>query len=317
MRRRVCALTLARFGSGGERALVRGKVRTPLNAPERLALELVARLRPLAPRWQRLTRLVLLLGALASVGLSGCTSFWDDVTSRDFEFRSLWVKPDPLVVLRDSKDGDQRAKAFRLLHEPAQFGEPQDKQDVVVQILCTAVVKERTALCRQAAIATLRTFKDPRASKALQDAYYAASVDYPAATSSILQCQAIEALGQVGNPDAVQFLLTVLKEPPVAKSPDSDRQQLLEQRIAAARALGHFKQFQAAESLLAVLKTEKDPGLRNGAHASLELATGKRFPEDAQVWDQYLHSKQDKDAIFGEPSITDQFWDVVNVSWWK
>jgi hypothetical protein len=66
-----------------------------------------------------------------------------------------------------------------------------------------------------------------------------------------------------------------------------------------------------------LLKTEKDPGLRDGATESLQMATGKRFPADSQAWDQYLHNKQDKDAIFGDPSLSDRFMDIVNVSWWK
>jgi hypothetical protein len=296
---------------------VRGKVRTPLNAPERLVMELAALPRTITSGWRRLTCRALLPAALACFGLCGCASFWDDVTSRDFEFRSLWsAKPDPLVVLRDSKDGDKRAKALRSMPEPAQFGEPQEQQDAYVKILCTAVVSERTALCRQAAIASLRTYKDPRVSEALQKAYYSAS-DYPPETATILRCQALEALGQVGNPNAVKLLTEVVKEPPIAKGAEADRQQLLEQRIAAARALGHFKQVDAADTLLAVLQKEKDPGLRNVATTSLQLETGKRFPEDATAWDKYLHNTPDKDTIFGEPTLTDKVWDVVNVSWWK
>ena len=214
---------------------MRGKVRTPLNAPERLVVDLAALPRAIASGWRRLTCRALLPAALACFGLCGCASFWDDVTSRDFEFRSLWsAKPDPLVVLRDSKDGDKRAKALRSMPEPAQFGEPQEQQDAYVKILCTAVVSERTALCRQAAIASLRTYKDPRVSEALQKAYYSAS-DYPPETATILRCQALEALGQVGNPNAVKLLTEVVKEPPIAKGAEADRQQLLEQRIAAAR----------------------------------------------------------------------------------
>ena len=53
--------------------------------------------------------------ALASLGLCGCAGLWDDVTSRNFHLQALFVKPDPLVVLRDSTDGDDRAKAFRAL----------------------------------------------------------------------------------------------------------------------------------------------------------------------------------------------------------
>jgi hypothetical protein len=325
-RRRASVTTFARFASGGERAL-RGKVRTLLNAPERLALAHATPTRPITSGWRDRTRLALL--ALACFELCGCASLWDDVTSRDFEFRSLWVKPDPLVVLRDSKDGDKRAKALRMLHEPAQFGEPPEQQDTYVRVLCTAAATERTALCRQAAIATLRTYKDARVYKGqketkpgqndgypgLEDAYYRAS-DFAPETAAILRCQVLEAVGQVGNPDAVPFLLTIVNDLPV-KGAERDKQQILEERIAAARALGHFKNLQAADTLLGILQKEKDPGMRNVATMALQMETGKRFPEDAVAWEQYLHSKTDKEPIFGEPSFTDQIWDIVNVGWWK
>jgi hypothetical protein len=256
--------------------------------------------------------------ALACLSLCGCASFYDDVTSRDFEIRSLWEpKPDPLVVLSESRDGDKRAKAYRSMLEPAQYGGSKEQQDVYVNALCTAVVTERTALCRQAAIASLRNYKDPRVAKALQEAYYAAErTKYPPETVAILRCQILEALGQVGNPSAVPFLITVLRDLPLAKGSEWEQQQQLEQRIAAARALGHFKQMDAAETLLAILQKEKDPGMRNVATASLQQETGKRFTEDAVAWDKYLHGAQDKDKVFGEPSFSDRVMDVVNVAWW-
>ena len=34
--------------------------------------------------------------ALTALSLSGCANFWDEVTSRDFEVKALFVKPNPL-----------------------------------------------------------------------------------------------------------------------------------------------------------------------------------------------------------------------------
>jgi HEAT repeat protein len=287
-----------------------------LNAPERLPLEPAAPRRFLALSWRCLQRRALLPTALACFAFGGCASFWDDVTSRDFEFRSLWAKPpDPLVVLRDSKDGDQRAKAFRTLREPAQNGGTPEEQELVVKILCDAVQSERTAWCRQAAISSLRTFKDPRAAEALRQAYYKASA-YPAATANIIQCEALEAMGEVGNPAVIDLLVTVLKEPPV-EGAEQDKQQKLQERLAAARALGKFKQYQATEALVNILKNEKDPGLRDVAQESLQLATGKRFPPDGQVWQDFLQNAKDKDTIYSEPSLGDRFKDIIqDVGWW-
>src|SRR5262249_31156370 len=94
---------------------------------------------------------------------SGCANFWDDITSRDFSVNSFFVKPNPMLVLRDSTDGDKRARALAALHEPKQFGGTDDEQNTVVKILTTAAASESQPLCRLAAIEALGHFKDARA----------------------------------------------------------------------------------------------------------------------------------------------------------
>ena len=69
-----------------------------------------------AESWRPLARWKLSLAtAVLGCGLSGCAGFWDDVTSRDFAFKKMFVRPEPLEVLKDSHDGDERAKALRAL----------------------------------------------------------------------------------------------------------------------------------------------------------------------------------------------------------
>jgi HEAT repeat protein len=235
----------------------------------------------------------------------GCAGFWDDITSTDFEFKSLYAKPNPLVVLRESTDGDKRAKALRALQEPSQHkGTPQD-QELVVKVLSTAAVSEHTALARMAAIQSLSKFKDPRATQALIAAYGEAygyrttvgdRVTYPAETATLLRCQTLRALGEQRNPEAVKLLVTVLKQPKAA-GPDFDRQLVMDERIAAARALGNFKLPQGELALLDVLKTEKDVALRDRAYESLESATGKKLPPDAKAWDELLHAQASPEAV--------------------
>src|SRR5262249_60602119 len=71
---------------------------------------------------------------LAGTGLCGCANFWDDVTSRDFKVSSLWTaRPAPLLILRDSNDGDERARALRALREPKQHGGSAPGQDMGIQ----------------------------------------------------------------------------------------------------------------------------------------------------------------------------------------
>ncbi len=233
------------------------------------------------------------------LGLCGCAGFWDDVTSRDFSFSAFFVKPNPMLVLRDSTDGDKRAKALRALHEPKQYGGTDEEQEVVVKILTTAAATEKQPLCRLAAIQALGHFKDPRAVQGLKDAFFNASAFAPE-TSTVIRCQALTALGQTGNADAVELLARVVREPP-AEGPNVDKQQTLDIRIAAARALGNFSHYQATEALVHVLQTEKDVALRDRAHESLELSTGKKLPPDAKAWEELLHQPNDQNVAQEQP----------------
>src|SRR5690349_8878350 len=73
------------------------------------------------------------LAAAALLGAGGCANFWDEVTSRDFKFKNLFEKKDPIVVLRTSADGDQRAKAIVMLSEPKQHGGSDQDQQMVME----------------------------------------------------------------------------------------------------------------------------------------------------------------------------------------
>ncbi len=244
-------------------------------------------------------------------GLSGCADFWDEVTARDFNLKAYFsAKPDPLIVLRDCTDGNKRAKALAALQEPSQHGGTQEQQDVVVKILVTAATQDRQPWCRQKAIATLSTFKDPRVVDGLREAYYAASTCSPE-IATCLHCQTLEALGTVGNPAAVDFLVKVLREPPV-EGPEQDKQQKTDERISATRALGHFNHYQSTGALVEILKTEQDVALRETARASLVSATGKELPADAKAWDDLLH-QPDGTAVVGQPER--KLFGIVPVSW--
>jgi HEAT repeat protein len=229
------------------------------------------------------------------------------VTSRDFKFSSLYTSPpDPLTVLRESNDGNERARALRALREPKAHGGGDQEQDFVLDILTTAAVNEHQPWVRLAAIQSLGRFKDPRAVTALEKAYDLAGnvlppssglqqaafhppAGYQPETVAALRCQAITALGETHNPASVGLLVRVLQQPPVEGS-EAERLQALDERVAAARALGNFKEYQATEALLRVLQTEKDVALRDRAHESLQSATGKKLPPDAKAWDEFLHA---------------------------
>jgi HEAT repeats/PBS lyase HEAT-like repeat len=258
------------------------------------------------------------------LALTGCAGFWDDVTSRDFRPKEWFVTPNPLVVLRDSDDGDRRAKAFRTLQEPKQHGGTDQDQEFVVKILTQAAVTERQPLCRLAAIEALGHFQDPRAVSALKDAYFNAN-NFPKSSSagtgpadsffnsaavsselvSRIRCQALASLGQTGNPAAVEFLVRVLNEPPSSKeTAEGEKQQVMDRRIAAARALGNFKDYQTIEALVRVVQTEKDVALLDRAHESLEASIGRKLPADPKDWDSLIHPEGNPNAprLANEPA---------------
>ena len=258
-------------------------------------------------------RLAALLAA-ACLGASGCGgTFWDTVMRRDFKMDMLYHQPDPLVVLRDSHDADDRARALRSLREPLKNGGSQKDQDVVVTVLTTAAETDRQVVCRMAAISSLRHFQDPRAVEGLKEAYYRAG-NFSPETATIVRCQAIDALGATSQPAAVELLVKVLKEPPV-EGATADKQQKMDERIAAARALGHFKEYQATAALAGVLQSDQDVALRNRATESLVAITGQKLPADYQPWAEFLNQPAGKDAI-AHGQTENKGIDLISW-WWK
>jgi HEAT repeat protein len=162
-----------------------------------------------------------------------------------------------------------------------------------VNILTTAATTEKQPLCRLAAIQALGHFKDPRVVKGLSDAFYNAGGFAPE-TTTVIRCQALTALGETGNPAAVELLARVVREPP-AEGTELEKQQTLDVRIAAARALGKFSHYQATEALVRVMQNERDVALRDRAYESLQLATGKKLPPDGKEWEQLLHQASYKE----------------------
>jgi hypothetical protein len=126
---------------------------------------------------------------------------------------------------------------------------------------------------------------------ALVEAYYNASA-FPAENATVLRCNALTALGRIGHPGGAELLVRVLRQGPV-EGPEEDRRRALDERIAAARALGNFPQLTAAEALVHVLKTEKDVALRVSAQHALETCTGKKVA-DTQEWETYVAQEKQR-----------------------
>jgi hypothetical protein len=257
-----------------------------------------------------------LLAVVACLAPVGCQA-WDEVTSRDFTVKGLFVRPDPMYVLNNSQDGDKRERALYAMREPIRNGGTQKDQDAVITVLTYTAANDQQMLCRQAAVYALRDFKDPRVVEGLKEAYYNASTGsqgFPAETATTLRIQVLSALGSVGNPAAVDFLVMVLREPEV-KYPEADRQQYLDLHCAAARALGHFRTKEAVEALVAVLKSKQEP-LYVPAHESLIAATGRHLPPDPVAWDDLLQkAKKEGNEIVVEPTFADRVLDILPVNY--
>ncbi len=231
---------------------------------------------------------------------AGCAITWDEVTSRDFRVKNLFKPTEPpLVVLETSTDGDKRAKALAALKEPLSNGGTAEEQDKVLEILSNAAMNDRQPLSRLRSIETLGNFLDDRAVEALKEAYYRAGTFNPEIATNI-KCQAIVALGKHTDLRGLDLIVKVLREPAVVGS-EMEKQNKMDEKITAARALAAFGQSQSTETLLAILKAETDVALRNAARESLEKITGKDLPTDYTAWDEVLH---DSDAFKRAPNKT-------------
>ena len=244
---------------------------------------------------------------LVCTWLCGCGSW--DITSRDWKAKDVFAQPpDPLVVLRDSPEGDKRAKAYAALKEPQFNGGSAKDQDKMVEILTVGAKTEHQFYTRLMAVRKLGEFKDPRVVPALIEAYYAAST-FRSDFSTLLRCESLAGLGKVGHPSGTELLVKVLGQGPM-EGPEQDRQRAMDERIAAARALGHFPQYRATEALVQVLKTDKDIALRTCVHQSLQASTGQNLPMDYQVWNDFLHSDRAREGE-SAPNKNKSFVDLL------
>src|SRR5262249_32754262 len=121
-------------------------------------------------------------------------------------------------------------------------------------------------------------------------------------------------LGETGSPQARDLLVRVVREPPPAQdTSELDKQQAMDCRLAAVRALGHFSHYDVTETLVKVLETEKDVALRDRAHQALVSVTGKHLPPDPKQWEDLLHGSGDQKRA--PSSAPERAWNVL-VGWW-
>lgn len=249
-------------------------------------------------------RAVLLSAGGLALAATGCHNFVEEITRRDFRVKHLFVDPDPMTVLRESKDGDERAKALRQVKEPSAVGGGEELQKEVMQHLTDAAINEPRPLCRLAAIEALGRFNDPAAPAVLLQAYQKAS-DFPTDAANPIRCEAMTALGKKNSAEGLALLAKVAatarseapkgdvrltshrEDDPLLMSLghfDPDKQAARDARLAAVRALGASKNPQAVGVLIPLLE-EPDVALRDRAYEALQAITGRKdLPPDEKAW---------------------------------
>jgi HEAT repeat protein len=253
------------------------------------------------------------LAGAALLSTCGCVAFWEEVTSRERDLNYVWRKPDPLIVLRDSTDNARKAEALSRLGEPLSRGGSQEEQELFIQILSRAALNEgqgqyepmsRDPLCRLSAIRTLGDYKDPRAVAILEKAYLEAQPFTPEMNAVIRQ-QALVALEKTANPEARHILIRAARQPSAtAVSSQTERQYVLDEKLAAVRALGKYPQFDSVETLVHLLETDRDVAIRHCAHNSLKTATKRDLPAEPQAWRNLL--AQGPEAAPPQPSLIER-----------
>ena len=245
---------------------------------------------------------------MLALSAGGCASFWDEAFSRERDLHGYFNPPDAMTVIRESTDGERRAKAMASLREPTQHGGSAQDQEVCIQILTTAARADRDPLCRLGALQALAHFKDPRAAATLEEVYKQTKLPFTQDFNTMLRQTALRSLEKVGSENSRQLLILVARQPSPAHDASSvDRQQTQDEKLIAIRALGQYHQPECIETLVYILESEKDIALRNRAHESLQAATGRHLPPEAQVW---------RAALAGQP-VNDQTPNLIQrVSGW-
>lgn len=244
----------------------------------------------------------------ATIGLTGCASTWDTMTSRRFRdapFGTMFGSEDPMTVLRQNPDGDARARAMRNLKEPT----VEPDQTEAIEILAAAATTDPSPWVRVAAIDALGRFQDQRAVEHLAHAYHQAGAKptaqkpgilndrlglrgpqgFPSDQVANIRGRAVEALAKTGRPEAVGFLTEIASMPSTAFDDPMERNAVRQRAVAG---LAKIRDKEAVAALAKILAAEegKDVTLTNLAHGGLVELTGLKHPADAATWNEVVQT---------------------------
>lgn len=122
-----------------------------------------------------------------------------------------------------------------------------------------------------------------------------------------IQCLVLQSLGEQRGPDSLNLLIRVAAANTEKKLPKpgeveaagasvgldaafrSSEADPIDVRLAAVRSLGNYKRDQsAAQTLIAILRVEKDVAVRGRANESLCKITDQDLPPDANAWAAWM-----------------------------
>ena len=259
------------------------------------------------------------IGCLLLAFTTGCAVTWDEMTSKEFKIGQLWsTPPAPMYVIENSSDGYARAKAFTKLDEARNDAALQNKQ---ITILQQAALADRDPLCRMAAIRTLGRYTDPRAPKILSDVYYSDPPKVGAEYKALIRQQALVALENTSPGEARAIFVKAAKQPAaeLTASASRDRMEILDERLAAVRALGKYNSPDSIDTLVGLLDKEKDVAIKQCAAESLKNITKKDIPADGKLWHEYFASgkvppstNNSMLAVFSRPELPNPVQTISN-----
>ncbi|GBD35644.1 hypothetical protein HRbin36_00757 [bacterium HR36] len=229
-----------------------------------------------------------------SLVVNGCAYFWEDITAYSpeggfvndmrYRMRLLFNPPRPLDVLAHSQDGDFRARAYRRLAEPREYGGSEEDQQKFIEGLIWGAKNEPTTVARIAAIERLAECKDPRAREFFFSVEQTREPVLYYDRDVLVQIAALNALARLNDPRAVPILAKAAQFGPT-----------LDVRLNAVRALKNYPAAESAHVLVEILRDEerKPPSQRQVAlqhevRESLRAFTGQDYPAEAKPWADYL-----------------------------
>jgi len=175
-----------------------------------------------------------------------------------------------------------RADAVRQFAERSTHVDSPEQRKLTDQ-LARQIQIEPDPIVRQAVVQTIAEFKTPMAQQVLE-----AGLDDDDEAVRIACCQE---LGKRGDAASVEKLGNVLRS-------DAD----MDVRLAAAKALGHFKTPESMKALVAALD-DRDPALQFVGVESMKSASGKDYGPNVEAWRQAANGESVPEHV---PSIAER-----------